>query len=314
MAARDLDQALRLDKDASKIALGYVEGLEDVAIMQAVAPQIKVVSNGKYPSYGTGAWYDQDDDLIGPGATQVNEFIPPAESWNAYVIETHAKKALLSNLETDSSGIAQGMVYSDKTVAAKKVAEALYQGYCKTVADFVVATGNSAAPGTAWDQAGATPFDNIQTWLKSMKDAIGVGGYTALTTDRVMWHLGEGCRTKYAHTGNMSNYEIVEKNVTRDLGLDRLLISRKAEYLSGSTFVSIWGNNFIMFKNQANIASFMPTYCVTMVPKEKQFVQVFKPYGAEVLDHLGQYVQVRMHYLVKELDSNAVYMGSSVIS
>lgn len=316
MAFKDIDQALKVDKDATKIALGYYEGLEDVALINAVAPQIKVTNNGKYPSYGVGAWCDDDEDEVGPGATHVAEYIPPVETWNAYVITMHARKVRISSGEADSSGIAKGMVYSDRKVAAKRLTDVLYQKYAKTVADSVIATSNSAAPGTAWDQAGATPFDDVQTWYKSLKDLIGVGGYTALLTDRVMSHFGEGCRVKYAHTGNMSNYDIVSKNVARDIGIDKLLVSKKGERYSSTAgaFSSIWGNNFIMFKNQPNIADFDVTHMVTMVPKNKQFIQVLRPYGKETLDFLGDWVQVRMWYLVRELDTNAIYMGSSVIS
>jgi len=316
MAFRDIDQGLRLDKDGTKIALGYYEGLEVRELLDAVSPPIKVLSNGKYPSYAVGAWWDEDEDEVGPGATKVNEYIPPAESWTAYVIGMHARKVRISNSEADSSGIAKGMVYSDPKVAVKRLTDVLYQRYAKNVADTLTGTSNSSSPGTTWDNSGATPFDDLQTWVKELKDAIGVGGFTALTTDRVMWHLGEGSRAKYGHTGNMSNYEIVSKLVIRDLGIRRLLISDRGEYYSSSSsaFTSIWGKNFILFKNAENPQDFEPTHMATLVPKEKPFIQVLKPYGAEQLDHLGYYIQVRMYYLVKELDSNAVYMGSSVIS
>lgn len=311
---RDIDQALRLDKDATKIALGYYEGLEDVALINAVAPQINVIGNGKYPTYAVGAWWDADEDEIGPGATQVTEYIPPTEEWIPYVITMHARKVRISSGEADSSGIAKGMVYSDRKVAAKRLTDVLFQKYVKVVADLMIATGNSAAPGTAWDAPGATPFDDIQTWYTALKDLIGVGGYTALLTDRIMSHLGEGCRAKYAHTGNMSNYDIVSKNVTRDIGIEKLLVSNKAEYYTSGAFTSVWGKNFFLFKNKPNIADFDVTHMATMVPTKKQFIQVLRPYGQETLDFLGDWTQVRMWYLVKELDTNAVYKGSSVIS
>ena len=64
MAFRDIDQALRLDKDATKIALGYYEGLEDRALIEAVAPQVKVALNGKYPTYARGSWYDTEFQFL----------------------------------------------------------------------------------------------------------------------------------------------------------------------------------------------------------------------------------------------------------
>lgn len=316
MAARDLDQALRLDKNATKIALGYYEGLEDPALLNALAPQIKVPMNGKYPAYAVGSWWDVDEDTVGPMATQVNEYIPPAESWTAYIIELHARKVKISNLEADSSGIAQGMVYSDRGVAAKRLTDVLVQKYAKVVADLAAATSNTAAAGVAWDASGATPFDDIQTWIAALKDLIGVGGFTGLTTDRVMWHLGEGCRAKYSHTGNMSNYDIVDKLVTRDLGINRLLISNKGEYYSttSAAFTSIWGSNFFIAKVAPQMNGWQPTWAATLVPTEKQFLQVLRPYGQENLDFLGDWIQVRMYYLVKELDSNAIYKGSGCLS
>jgi hypothetical protein len=314
MAAQDIDQGLRLDKNATKIALGYYEGLEDRAVMDVLAPQIKVPANGKYPSYGRGAWYDDDEDEIGPGATQVNEYIPPAESWNAYVINMKARKVTIADAEANLSGIVKGMIYSDRKTAAKRLTDVLYQKYCSRVADIYTAISNSAAPGTAWDEAGATPFDDLQTWTIALKNLIGVGGYTAFTTDRVIMHLGEGCRAKYSHTGNMTNFDIVSKNVVRDLGWKRLIVSGNAEKYGTSAFSSIWGNNFYLFKNQDQMNGWQPTFCATLVPNDKQFLQVMKPYGREVLDLLGDYVQVRMWYLQKSLDSNAAYMGSSVIS
>lgn len=312
----DIDQGLRLDKDGTKIALGYFEGLEDRAIMQALAPQMTLAANGQYPSYAVGAWYDDDEDTIGPHATHVPEFIPPAETWTAYVIEMHARKAIISDLQAADFGHAAGMVYSDRTVASKRLTDVLFGKYCSKVATMMAAISNHAAPGIAWDASGATPFDDIQTWRKALKDLIGIGGYTAFFNDRILTWLGAGMRAKYSHTGSMSNYEIVEKIALRDLGIRNMVISESGEYYSASAsaFVSMWGNHFYIFKNAADPSGFAPTHAATLIPKGKPFLQVTAPYGREQLDLLGEYIQVRMFYLVKELDANAGYYGSDVIS
>lgn len=311
MAWIDRDQGLKLDKNATKIALGYVEGIEQAAILNAIAPQIKVPQNGQYPTYGTATFYNNEGTQLAPGSTSVQEYIWPAESWNAYVIETHALKGFVSYQYSDNTAVVKGMVYSDPKTAAKALTRALYQRYSYITAYTAVHTSYSASPGTDWDDAGATPFDDMQTWVKELKDAIGVGGYGCILTDRVMWHLGEGVRSAYSHTGNMSNYEIVSKNLTRDLGINNLYVSDSAEYYSSSDFVSIWGDNVVIFKSAKNPSGWEPSYMATLVPDDRTFVEVFKPY--ETPDKTGVYVQVRMNYLVKELLATAIYMGSDVI-
>ena len=108
-----------------------------------------------------------------------------------------------------------------------------------------------------------------------------------------------------------SNYEVVSKMLMMDLGIKNLYVS-DVDASDGSTFSSVWGKNVVLFYSATAPVDWEPSYLANIVPEDKPPIEILKPYAN--LDQTGKFIQMRMRYLVKELDSNAVYLGSNVIN
>ena len=170
----NIDNAFRLDKDKTNLAIGFLEGL-DPGLMK-LAPTILKPSNGQYPSYGRGAFYYNQETQRERGADP-REFKIPDETWNEYICEEHTLVGRVDRVDKAKSRV-QGMPYSDTNALTKTLMKALQQSLDYKIANLLFNTtnmsGQYASPGTQWDLAGASPFDDLQTWHQSFVDGCGI--------------------------------------------------------------------------------------------------------------------------------------------
>lgn len=314
MPILDLDSSLRLDKDATNIALGYKQGESPQA--KIIAPNIDVAWSGQYPSYAKDAFLANDqDDVRAPGQKKPIETIWPVETWHDYICEEHTRTAYIDRQRKGREGVVAKMVYSDPVTAVKKVREMMNQRLTYLIAYAVknMSASYYTVPGVKWNDDGAEPFEDLQAAIRQFKKNCGFNPNKILIPSHIMTYLGDKVRAQYSVTAAVSNKNIFKELAMPDLELssDGLLVDETPVY-DGTDFGSVWGDNVVLARVVPDPAEWEPTFMGTLVPKDKQPVQVFSPYETE--HKTGWEIQIVMEYKVVILDNYAGYMLKSVLS
>lgn len=315
----NIDNAFRLDKDKTNLALGFLEGL-DPGLMK-LAPVLPKPSNGQYPSYGRGAFYYKQETQRERGADP-REFQIPDETWEEYICEEHTLVGRVDRVDKAKSRV-QGMPYSDTNALTKTLIKALQQSLDYKIASVIFnitnLSGQYASPGTQWDLPGATPFDDLQTWHQAFVDGCGVDPTGLAISGRALSYLGEGIRVKYGATSGKSNLELIKESLIVDLGINvnEFTILKGNYYNSTSSkMVPVAGDNCLFYYNPPAMGNWQPALAATVVPNDsattKQGVGVKVPYWNE--HGTAEFVQAIREYKVLFLSKYAGYMGYDLLS
>lgn len=315
----NIDNALRLDKEKTNLAIGFQEGL-DPGLM-ALAPTIEKAANGQYPSYGRGAFYYNKETQRERGADP-REFQIPDETWNEYICEEHTLVGRVDRVDKAKSRV-QNMPYSDTNALTKTLVKALQQSLDYKIASTIFNTTNLsgcyASPATQWDLAGAEPWDDLQTWYNAFVDNCGIEPNGLAISGRALTYLGEGVRAKYASTKGEANLTLIKEALLVDFAIpvNNFVILKGNYYNSTSAkMVPVSGDNCLFFYNPSSTGDWQPALGATVVPNDsdttRKGVGVKVPYWNE--HGTAQFVQVIREYKVVLLSKYAGYMGYDLLN
>jgi hypothetical protein len=308
----NIDNALRLDKDLTNIALGYKEGIDEGLFL--IAPPISMPSNGKYPYYAKGALYYSGDSTRARYA-KVKRLEYPTESWGSYACEEHPLEGLVDRQDRAKSRV-QGMVYSSPESAAKGIKRALDQELGAKIISAIFSTtalaSSYATPTIKWDLDGATPRDDLRTWYLAFKDNCGVAPNGFAISDRLLPYLGDGLRLKYGWTGGF-NFDLIKGALNVDFGIpvNRFVIIHGEKY-GTSSFANLITDQCLFFYSPPSLVDWEPSLAATIVPNDSvstiNGVGFIPPYE-EPEQKIGTLVQGIREYDVVLLDQYAGYLG-----